>query len=123
MAITKRCWQKYGCRCAVHDRPCQIALEFDDGRAISIAAAERVPEVAKYLKHGPDSVHTCDWCSVERQENREPGYYQAHPESGKMVPRAIVEKFHRDAKREEERKAKRKKKRWGRKRRDDTEEE
>ena len=27
MGITKRCWQKYGCRCTVHDRPCQIALE------------------------------------------------------------------------------------------------
>ena len=115
MGVTKTCWDKYRCVCEHHGRPCSVGLEFDDGRAISIYAAEAVPEVAKYLKHTEDSVHSCDWCSLERQENRAPGYYQAHPETGKRVPRAVIEKEEREARKAEERKAKRKRKRWGRK--------
>ena len=93
MSAVEKCGEARKARCAIHGRPCAIPLSYDDAdsrKAALEAVFEEVPEAAAEFKHGPDSIHICNFCIAERREARQPGYYGWDPINQRMWPRHLI---------------------------------
>ena len=113
MGVKKTCGD-HGHTCKIHGRRCIIATEYDDGRQISLEAANQVPEVSKYLTHDENSVHFCDICSRERREARHPGYYRQDPLTQQILPADVITKRLKQEAASKAKREKKKKKAFGR---------
>jgi hypothetical protein len=93
MSAVKKCGDERKARCSIHGRACAIPLSYDedDSRTDALEAVfKEVPEAAESFKHGPDSIHICNFCIAERREARPPGYYSWDPIHQRMHPRHLI---------------------------------
>ena len=95
------CGHKWKCRCKHHDLACIIPVCFPVGDSRNAFVAEMRRFGAG--QHTKESEHRCYLCEVERQEKRRPGWYAVDPETGKVLPRIVVERNQKE--REEKLKA------------------